>query len=254
MYTAIRYEDIDVSGGSGTFIPWPAWLTNWTYTLFALHLTMSTVAIVVYHLVRFSYNRSWLCTRAGSEHWSVMHEGINQREITGDSYSTDGTQAPVLVRTPCAPWYVVVLWILFDMATAAVPMVTLMFFIFLWPHMTHSGGIDNDNLQLHGLSSVCLIIDFMLSPVPVRLLHVIYPFIYGLLYLVFSAIYWSGDHNRVLYPGVLDWNTPGKTVGMIFLVLAVLCILQLIFFALHKLKMYIYYTLYSLDFYESIGD
>lgn len=238
-------------------MPWAVWLTNWTYTLLALHLTTSTIALTVYHITQVCGNRSWLCSKHSDRHGDIVSEsglfaesGNPERETTQDASTKGGARLQACARACCGRWFVVIKWPLFDMANVAVPMVTFMFFVFLWPSFSGSGPISNENLQLHGISCVLMLIDFALSAVPVRLLHVIYPLIYGLIYVVFSAIYWSADHSHVMYPGILDWNSPGTTIGMVFAVVAVMCVLQTLLFGLHKLKVLIYNKIYDTNVYE----
>ncbi|XP_064607160.1 protein rolling stone-like [Liolophura sinensis] len=239
-------------------MPWGVWLTNWTYTLLALHLTTSTIALTVYHIVQVSRSRSWLCSKLSDIHGDIVSEsgllaerGNQGRETTVDASNKGGARLLAYTWACCDRWYVVLIWILFDMANVAVPMVTFMFFVFLWPAISGSEPISNENLQLHGISCVLMLIDFALSAVPIRLLHMIYPLIYGLIYVVFSAIYWGVDHSHVMYPGILDWNSPGTTIAMVFAVIAIMCTLQVMLLGLHKLKLLIYNKIYNTDVYES---
>jgi len=69
----------------------------------------------------------------------------------------------------------------------------------------------------------------------------VYVWLYGLAYLIFSTIYWAVDHSNVMYPGVLDWNVP-ITTAVVILVLFVIGIplVQFILFNIYQLRLYIY--------------
>lgn len=82
----------------------------------------------------------------------------------------------------------------------------------------------------------------MINSYPVRLLHVIYPMMFGIMYVLFTVIYWLFDEtNNVLYPNILDWNHPGKTIA-IFLsfIFVFIPLLQLIWYGIYQLKLLLF--------------
>ncbi|CAL1531498.1 unnamed protein product [Lymnaea stagnalis] len=150
------------------------------------------------------------------------------------------------------PFYFQISWCLSDIVSASAPIVTVIFFTALYPLVKDrpAEGLDLQNTNVHALNFVFVVIDHLISPRPIRLLHFAAPLIYGCVYIIFSVIYWSTDHvNHVIYPGVLDWNYPGVAVG-VSLGLAVVAIplLQLSFFALYQLKSWIHKRLYDCSF------
>ena len=58
---------------------------------------------------------------------------------------------------------------------------------------------------------------------PLKVLHIVYVYIYALLYLIWSLIYWAIDHTNVIYPIILDWNKPDVTI-LFSLFLAFICV------------------------------
>lgn len=236
---------IDFTGGTGSstfiFYSWPVYLTNWTYFMLALYLTWHAVGTLIF-----------LCTGPLPIQQCPPHEIHKNMFIElqtypslwgGNDYETvpGDEEHQVSVRMHQLPWYFKITWILYGIASSAAVMVTAVFFIFLWPMMNSAGGIDMMNLQLHGINSVIIIIEHFVSAVPIRLYHYIYPLIYGLMYLIFSLIFWAVDHNHVIYPEVLDWNKPGPTVVMVvILAIVVLPLLQLFYFVVYKIKIFIY--------------
>lgn len=107
------------------------------------------------------------------------------------------------------------------------------------------------DFNVHAANTMLILIDISLSAKPVRLLHVMYPMMYGMVYIVFSLIYWSQDNsNNVLYPVVLDWNNPGTTVGVIIgLTFVGLPLLQLFHFAIYKMRCLVFYRIYKEEFF-----
>ena len=143
------------------------------------------------------------------------------------------------------PWYVKLDWLLFDIVCLAAFTVTLVYFIGLYPQETTKPPLIED-INVHAMNLVTVILDLLLGAMPVRLLHVIYPIIYGLVYTVFSLIYWSGDHSRVIYPKILDWNHPGMTAAIIAgLVVVGMPLLQAAIFVVYKLKLYVHRRIYT---------
>lgn len=101
-------------------------------------------------------------------------------------------------------------------------------------------------MHLHLLNSIVILLEMALSAIPVRLLHGLYPLIFGLIYVIFSAIYWAMDHENVLYPNVLDWNQPGMTVIVTLgLAIVIVPLLQLFLFGLYNLRLKIYKRIYA---------
>lgn len=222
-------------------LPWAAYLTSWTYFVLSLYSTLHLL-VTLFETVCGS---TPVTTRRSTEEHNLLfteHHSDSSLWASGEYLpisddETDSGHVHVL------QWYSRFVWILYNVISSSALMVTLMFFVFIWPDMKSStGGIDEINLQLHGINTVIIVLEHLLSAVPVRLLHCVYPIIFGLVYVIFSAIYWGVNHDNVMYPGVLDWNSPSKTVGILFLVaLVVIPFFHIAFFILHKLKLYIHW-------------
>ena len=52
-----------------------------------------------------------------------------------------------------------------------------------------------------------MVIDALINGLPIRLLHAIYPVIFGLIYAIFSYLYFKFVDVHPIYP-VLDWANP----------------------------------------------
>ena len=114
----------------------------------------------------------------------------------------------------------------------------------------HKGGTNYHDLNMHALNTVQILIDIAIVARPVRLLHVIYPFVYGACYIIFSAIFWSQDKvNNVLYQNVLDWNKPGTT-GIVVALLAIVGIplLHVLFYGIYHLRLYTFKRIYGTNY------
>ncbi|GFS16080.1 protein rolling stone-like [Elysia marginata] len=136
------------------------------------------------------------------------------------------------------PWYFKISWLLSDIITPVAPIVTVVFFGALWTGFP----LDIFNINTHALNSVLVFLDQVISARPIRLLHVVAPIIYGFVYNIFNLIYWTFDHEEhLIYPGVIDWNTPGRTILNVFAIAFVLIpTTTFMWFLFYRFKLAIY--------------
>jgi hypothetical protein len=210
--------------------PWPAWLTNWSFLLLTSHMVLAAAITVL-----FSFKRGRCFQR-----WSLrssIYSFLPDTEL--DAASSAIPPSPM-------PWYIKLEWLLYNVSTVAAIMVTVIFFSALYPMLNPDGGLYWGDGTMHMSNSILVLLDLFLCAIPIRLLHGFYCFIYGMIYALFSIIYWAVDSRNVLYPKVLDWNHPVQTGGLvIFLGLIVIPLLQLSFFGLYRLKIKIYKYIYG---------
>ena len=243
IYTATLTEFVMIEGKN---IPWPAFLTNWTYFTLTLYLTLHFVACVVY-----TCRRGGNCCSSPSveDHCNLFHElqvepslwVPRDYEYVQGSPELDG-EVHVSASSFSISILLKVVWILFNIASCMCVMVTILFWIFLWPMM--SDNTDEFgfmiNFQLHAVTSIILILEHVVSAVPIRLNHYLFSAAYGVIYVTFSLIYYAVD-KTVIYPVILDWSKPGFPVAVVVVTCFVVGpLMQLFFFAIYKLKLYIF--------------
>ncbi|KAK6176790.1 hypothetical protein SNE40_015022 [Patella caerulea] len=137
----------------------------------------------------------------------------------------------------------IIVWTMYNAASTGALVVTIIFWTSMYPSISSDGPIENINLQVHLINSLIIFIEHFVTAVPLRILHFSYPFAYLLLYTIFSATFWAGDHSRVIY-GILDWNKPGLATGMVFLVgLIVVPALHFLFYLIYKFRVFVYMRL-----------
>lgn len=198
--------------------PWPVWLTNWSYFILTCHLLCSATVTLLFT------TEQGRCLRRRERHRSSLHSSEHQA-------ATHHTHIP---------WYLKLDWFLFNIASSAAILVTVVYFSALFPQRDlHSLSAEDANL--HMMNTVLIILELCISAIPVRLLHFIYMWLYGAIYIAFTAIYWAFDHSVVLYPKVLDWNHPGQTALIVFgLAVVGVPILQLVIFVAYRFRLFIY--------------
>ena len=148
-------------------------------------------------------------------------------------------------------FYLCIFFIL--MLPSALLQVTLIYFPFLLPLAMKENpefAASPLDINIHGVNSIIMLLDNFFTAIPVRLLHVIYPIIYGAIYVIFSAIYFAFDpENHVVYPGLLDWRSPGVTIAVIVVVVGVLLpLIQLAWYGWYRLRLWTFRKFYHHDY------
>ncbi|KAK6192685.1 hypothetical protein SNE40_004115 [Patella caerulea] len=131
------------------------------------------------------------------------------------------------------PWYLVMVWTLFEIMSPMAITVTLFYWITVFP--SNNDPVGNSDILLHIMNTVVVLFEHSVTALPIRLLHVVYPLIFALVYIIFTVIYWTGDNTRVLYPA-LDWNEPTIAIAYVFAAAAVVVASHLMLFAIYKLR------------------
>jgi len=185
-------------------MPWPVWLTNLSFLLLTCHLLCAAVIVLLSMCVE-------------SRHGSLSAYG--------------------LTSVPC---YMRFSWFLFAVAAPGAVIVSVIYYTSIFPQF-HRPYLTFEDANLHLMNTVLVILEFSIAAFPVRLLHVVYVWCFGLAYVVFSLVYWAFDHSHVLYPGILDWSAPATTSIMLLITFIVgIPLLQFILFAMYQLRIYIY--------------
>ncbi|CAG5119926.1 unnamed protein product [Candidula unifasciata] len=234
--------------GFGQVQAWGAYLTNWTYTLLTIYFLLhALVTLIVYILCRGA-GLQLMHSRRPEDHKRLFHETLTTSHGYEEIHSDGGTHVVVADQGlvwlhNSIPFYMAIIWILFNAVSVAAVMVTLVFWAILVPY-SNVGFINNANIQLHLVNSILVLIEHLVTAIPVRLLHVVYPIIYGLIYVFFSLFYWVDDHSHVMY-FILDWGKPGETIGYIILVgFVIIPIIHLIMYGIYRLKIRMFKKVY----------
>jgi len=134
-----------------------------------------------------------------------------------------------------------VAWFFYIIASNNSFMVTIVYWNFLY----NGSKIGEADVSFHLLNSVFMLTETCLSAVPVRLLHVIYAELYGLLYLIFTVVFWrsggsDANGNNFIYP-ILDYKDKPYTAAKFIILYALVGLpaSQMINFGLFKLRCYL---------------
>jgi hypothetical protein len=170
----------------GYGVLWLLYVTNWTATFLWVHLVLACLAMVV-----------------------AMR--------TSDS-GLDGHR-----QSKVASCLGVASWIVRDTVAPATVMVTLLYWLLLFPIFRYTTFVD---VHLHLINAIIILADLWLSRLPYWLLHFPAPMAYLSTYILFAGIYYAAGGRApkgkdAIYPW-LDFGRLGLTIPLIFVVLFVI--------------------------------
>jgi hypothetical protein len=222
------------------------YLTNWTYFFFTCYLTLYC------GLCWCERVRAWRRNRTSGAAGLRDHDDSRTQCVHYDTPAKVAEKSKDLEAQPEAEVFIhsthtqpslksisvlySVLWVLYEVVLNAFVIITPCYWIFIYPNYWIPLHID---LNIHLFNTVILLVDLIVCPFPIRLLHVVYCQAYGFIYCVFSIIYWSLDpENNIIYPGLLDWNKPLWTALIsLLLFFVVQPVVHCIMYLLYLLKM-----------------
>lgn len=118
-------------------------------------------------------------------------------------------------------WYLKANWVIFNIANSSAVVVTLTF----WGLVYNGGSVTVIDIFTHGVNAIYVIVNASVTSVPVRFYHFLHGILFGVTYVVFTAVYYAAggtnhQNKPYIYP-VLDWTVPGTTLAYCLAVLLV---------------------------------
>ncbi|XP_045538093.1 protein rolling stone isoform X2 [Papilio machaon] len=116
------------------------------------------------------------------------------------------------------PWYVKVYWVLYNITIPVAFLITVFYWSILNTAIKKVNYAPNPTLDvmLHGVNSLVMLTELILSAHPSRLRHVMQPLYFGIVYLIFTIVYYDAGGldpwgHVFIYP-VIDWSKPEQTL------------------------------------------
>ncbi|VDN99354.1 unnamed protein product [Rodentolepis nana] len=103
-----------------------------------------------------------------------------------------------------------ILWFFYGISTNTVMVTSLVYWSAFW-NPDFSNFYKSDAKFKHSIPALTVVLDICLNGLPIRLLHAIYPMIFGILYSTFSYFYFDAVNDEPIYP-ILDWSKPLKSI------------------------------------------
>ena len=94
----------------------------------------------------------------------------------------------------------------------------------------------------HGMNTIYIVLNLLVTGIPVRVLHFWQPLTFGLVYGVFSLVYTlsgaTNDKDEPFIYAILDWNkSPGLTTGILLGAAFAAVLVHLLLYGLHRVKL-----------------
>lgn len=140
---------------------------------------------------------------------------------------------------PGMVWGYKIVWMLFNVAAVNALIVTIGYWGAIHSRMGAKslvGKLGYHNITAHLVNSIVMLIEGVVTPFPVRLLHVVYSNLYGLLYVTASIIFWLAS-GQIFY-SFLDYS---KQPGLAAIVIVIgFCIfqplMQLLYYGIYRFR------------------
>ncbi|KXJ25443.1 protein rolling stone [Exaiptasia diaphana] len=206
---------------SGTLLDfsWFVYLTNWGYSVVTIYFIFASVVTLWYHYKEKNY----------ADITTDVKMTNTQSHRSEDGKETKFEFPP--------KWHHKTLWVIHSIGTNIAVIVTVLYWSLFSSYVDGTGvrfGLDISN---HILNCVFMLIDLALSSIPVRILHMVCPMIFGVFYGISTVIYWTIERHA-LY-GLLDYgNKPGIAIGLSLGLLFVgIPLTQLFIYGLYSLRL-----------------
>lgn len=207
-----------INGG----VKWFIFLTNWGYFSVSSFLVLSSVVTLWYH--------------CKEKHQDDV--AIEMRVPTDPEREENGFHFPPRCHHKT-------LWVLYSIAANIGILITVLYWSLLAGNTNYAGAELALDISTHVLNTLFVVVDLMLSSMPIRVLHMIYPMLFSFVYMIFSVIFWAAEgtnpinHKRYIY-AVLDYSkNPGFAVGLcIGLIFVAVPLVQLLIYGLYRLRVF----------------
>lgn len=151
-------------------------LTNWSFTILNIYFVYATTLSCI---ALYKDMKNTAQTTPGNQ---VVE--MEMGHLDGNDYGA--VEREEAREKDALRFHHKLLWFLYVISATAGVWITAGY----WTVLVGDDPIDANNITKHALNSVFMVFDTCLSAIPIRLFHSIYPFLYLVIYIVFSIIYW----------------------------------------------------------------
>ena len=137
------------------------------------------------------------------------------------------------------PWFLKMAWLINTIAVPASGVTTVVY----WSLVYMPGdAVDASSVHVHGVGVFLVLIDVLVSRVPVMLFHFMYPTAYGVAYVIFMGVYYAAegtnpiDGGRYIYQQVDYGRQPLTATGLSVALVAGMSVSFLVLFSITLLR------------------
>lgn len=198
----------NTNGGPKYFI----FLTNWAFLLFNLYLLISAIAATLQFVIHYAYDNENLTHSDLYQRRNSLH---GKDRIIRMLFGADYTHEVV--------WYQKVQWLLIPLGLEMAVGVPVLYWTVVY---RSSHDLDGVNLNTHLVNGVVALFDICFSSIIIRLLHLVYLFFIGAVYVIFTGIYYAADGTNVqnepyIYSAIDYGDNLGLALLYIFLIVLI---------------------------------
>ncbi|KAL9982957.1 hypothetical protein ACROYT_G005072 [Oculina patagonica] len=179
---------------------WLIYLSNWSFSFVTLYFVCATIATAIHYRKQRKQGEHNVGDQAengmrnfassgnsddGGQPGITVGNGLVHDDADEIDFATDGAEAS---RVFPMTWFHEALWVVYNIAGVAALVVTLSYWLLLFSSRNKLSALS---VIVHGVNSIVMISDTMLTSIPVRLFHVIYPMLYSMSYIALTVIYWA---------------------------------------------------------------
>ncbi|XP_035698722.1 protein rolling stone-like [Branchiostoma floridae] len=194
------------------------YLTEWAYFLLTLHTVVSAALCFADYYDSRSQRGPTSQENLSSDVVMTTGSTTTGGETTQTSVGQDSAQSLQI------PWHYKLYWVLYNVAFSGGIFITIVFWLLLRNDFTEG------SILTHAMNSVTIVMDVMVSGLPCRLLHFVHISTAGVVYILFTVVYWAAggtglDGQPYIYP-FLDYGG-NPVLAAIVAVLAVVVAIPL---------------------------
>ncbi|CAH2050721.1 unnamed protein product, partial [Iphiclides podalirius] len=157
------------------------------------------------------------CELSGHTTTLSTSKAVNKRAKSSD-YGSFNEPLKNENMKPALPWYLKGYWILYNISIPVAFLITVFYWAILNTSVKKINYAPNPvlDVMLHGVNSLVMLVELTMSGHPSRLLHIMQPLYFALVYLIFTLTYYIAGGldpwgHVFIYP-VLDWSKPEQTL------------------------------------------
>ena len=188
-----------------------------------------------------AFHRSMCGSKESDQYDRITQEGGDPLDSNSCALKPGEKDDSLSTSTNQLSWHHEVLWVLHTLAADSSFVCTIAYFAFFFKvRLTFLGVLD---VPKHVLYLVLMIVDTLASHIPVRLFHVMYAYMFGATYVIFTIVFILTEVkidlslNPVFYPSLESGDEPLiYTAYLSIFLIAGFPVAQLFFFLLHKFR------------------
>lgn len=226
---------------------WLVQLDNWSISAVCLYFVLSTLLLIYYTIKTWrdgnkkeDNEKVKLEHQAEKSHWAEEELGESESDLLFAA-SEGGELHQADYREDKLPCYHKVVWLLQTMAENSILVVTFCYLVL-------EEQLNILVLAMYLSFTAFMIAEAIFSFAPIRLLHVVYSYIFTLAYVLVAVLYYFTVVDRYMpdLPRFVNRIHDPFSSAMVFLILIIgQPLFQMLYFAIHKLNCFVYIKYYG---------